>query len=71
MVWFATCRCSREDKTVPSTSTATGPATRKNSATSKANSGLVGHTIYLLILRAYKDKFLNTAYFWIRHCTIK
>ena len=36
------CRCSREDKTVPSISTATGPATRKDSATWKANSGSVG-----------------------------
>ena len=36
------CRCSKEDETVPSTSTATGPATRKDSATSKANSGSVG-----------------------------
>ena len=36
------CRCSREDKTVPLISTATGPATRKDSATSKANSGSVG-----------------------------
>ena len=39
---FVSCRCSREDKMVPSTSTATGPATRKDSATWMANSGLVG-----------------------------
>ena len=42
-----TCRCSSAERTVLSTSTATGPATRKDSATCLANSGLVGERLIL------------------------
>ena len=53
-----TCRCSNDDRTAPSTSTANGPTTRKDLATCPVNSGLVGkihnincnHKIFLLIL---------------------
>lgn len=41
-VFLVTLRCSNEDRTGPLTSTATGPTTRKDSASWAANFGLVG-----------------------------
>ena len=46
-VSVVTCRCSSDDRTAPSTSTATGPTTRKDLATCLANSGLVGERLML------------------------
>ena len=50
-VFIVTCRCSSDDRTAPSTSTATGPHTRKDSATCLANSGLVSERLILNSLK--------------------
>ena len=39
------CRCSSEDRTVPSTSSVTGSATKTDLGTCLANSGLVGEPL--------------------------
>ena len=44
-VFIVACRFSNVVRTALSTSTATGPATRKDSATCLANSGLVGERL--------------------------
>ena len=46
-VFVVACRCSNDDRTAPSTFTATGPATRKDSATCLVNYGLVGERLIL------------------------
>ena len=58
-----TCRCSSGDRTAPSTSTATGPATRKDSATCLANSGLVGEQLMLNSLKLTLETVAKTDYF--------
>ena len=40
-----TCRCSSDDRTVPSTSSVTGSATKTDSGTCLANFGLVGERL--------------------------
>ena len=59
---FVSCRCSKEDETVPSTSTATGPVTRKDSATWKANFGSMRQRIGTSLIYQKQSLYFSRAY---------